>query len=78
MNPADRFEQSQIGAAETLLVRKVDQDRGSRIADLVHGVAKARHEPTRCLGVLDRLQGNRVPPGVIRREFAVQVRQHRP
>jgi hypothetical protein len=75
VHPADRLEQPQVRAAHALFRGDLNQPRGARVADLVHRVPEAGDEFLRGTGLLDRVQGERVEPGVVRGDLA-RLREH--
>ena len=70
VHPANRLEQLQVRAAHALFRSDLNQPRCARVADLVHRVAEAGDELLRGPGLLDRVQGERVEPGVVSGDLA--------
>jgi len=64
VHPADRLEQAQVRAAQPLIFGDLDEYRGSRILDLVHGVADAGNELPGIPRRADRAQRELVELGV--------------
>jgi len=76
VRPADRLEQPQVGAAQSLGFGDPDQHRGAGIGVLVHRVPEAGHEPARRLCAVQGGERHRVPAGVVGGQLTAQARQH--
>ena len=71
VDPADGLEQGQVRPAQALLGRRSDQDRGPRVALLVHRMAEPGNEAPGRPGRPHRLQRECVPALVVGRQVAV-------
>ena len=76
VDPADRLEQAQVRPAQPLLLGDPQQDRRTRVLDLVDRVAETGDEPPGLARPGHGGQGQRVPPGVVGREVALDVDDH--
>src|SRR3954451_17572987 len=65
---ADRFEQGEVRAFEALLPGDRYQPRGPWVEHLVHGVAEAGDVRALLAGASYRVEGQRVPPRLVRGE----------
>ena len=70
VGPPDRLEQGEVGALQPLLLGDRDQLRGARVEHLVHRVPEARDVPAGLARTSYGVEGERVPPGVVRGEVA--------
>src|ERR1019366_7756616 len=75
VDPADRLEQLQVRAAQSLLLGDPDQHRGPRVGDLVHRVAQAGDEQATRTGLPYRRQRYRIPARVVIRQRLTGRRQ---
>ena len=71
VHPPDRLVQPEVVAAQALLLGDAEQHRGPRVAHLVHRVAEAGHVAARLPGAAHQVQRQRVPAGVVRRQWTV-------
>ena len=69
MGPSDRLEQPQVRAARAGLLRDADDHRRARVAVLVHRVAESGHDAPGRPPAGQRGSRQRVPTGLIDREF---------
>ena len=67
MDAADRREQLEMVVERAVAPGEIEQGRGARVLDLVHGVPESGYQPTRRLRPLDGAGGEGVPPVVVAR-----------